>query len=307
MTTATAPSLSMRDRFIDVASELLETDERLAIVLADISSDRFQANGAMGRHPSRVITVGIREQLMLSVAAGMALAGMRPVATSYATFLVERAFEQLKLDFVHQGVGGILVSNGASYDWAEGGRTHHSPGDVALVATVPGWRIHVPGHAGEVEALLRQAVASDDCVYIRTSEATNREAHANPDGALVRVRSGGPGSPTIIAIGPMLDAALDAAAALDVSVLYAATVRPFDADGLRRGLTGSDVILIEPYLEGTSAGEVSAALSDRAHRLLSIGVPKVEMRHYGSAPEHTTAYGLDAAGLRARIGGWLAG
>ena len=109
---------SMRDRFVTVATQLLDEDPRIAVVMADISVDRFRSSGARARHPLRVINVGIREQLMVDVAAGMALEGMRPIVHTFAPFLVERAFEQVKLGFSHQGVGGILVSAGASYDVA---------------------------------------------------------------------------------------------------------------------------------------------------------------------------------------------
>ncbi|MGH2670652.1 MAG: transketolase, partial [bacterium] len=76
----------MRERFIEVTEELLKNEPRTALVLADISSAAFA--GAVARHPDRVINVGIREQLMLGVAGGLALTGLRPIAHSYAPFLV---------------------------------------------------------------------------------------------------------------------------------------------------------------------------------------------------------------------------
>lgn len=295
----------MRDRFVSTVTELLDSDPRLAVVLAEITVDRFRASGAIRSHPARVINVGIREQLMVNVAAGMALEGMRPIAHTFAPFLVERSFEQVKLAFAHQGVGGILVSCGASYDVAAYGRTHHSPGDVALMATLPCWRIHVPGHPDEVELLLKDAARTDDAVYIRLSERKNAAPAAGADGKLVMQRQGARGAPTVIAVGPMLDPVMEAVALIDATILYAATVRPFDGDGLRAAVTGMEVVLVEPYLEGTSASEVSAALSDRPRRLLSIGVPRREQRKYGSPGQHDAANGLDASGLRIRISDWL--
>lgn len=297
---------SMRERFAQVTSELVDSDPRVAVVLADISVDRFRQTGAIERHPRRVINVGIREQLMINVAAGMALEGMRPFAHTFASFLVGRAFEQVKLGFSHQGVGGVLVSSGASYDTPAYGRTHGAPEDVALIAALPDWRIDVPGHADEAEAMIRAAVARDDAAYIRLTERTN----ANPvalaaDGSLVPLRRGGAGAPTVIAVGPMLEATLNATATLDVTLLYAVTVRPFDAAGLRAAMTGTDVAIIEPYLEGTSAAEIARTLSDRPSRILAIGVPRAEHRHYGGPDRHDAAHGLDASGLRARLEVWL--
>jgi transketolase len=295
---------SMRKRFTTVVSELLDSEPRLALVLADIGVDPFMASGACQRHPSRIVNVGIREQLMVNVAAGMALEGMRTIAHSFAPFLIERSFEQVKLAYSHQGIGGILVSWGAPYDVAAYGRTHLTAADVALVATLPGWRIHVPGHPDEAEMLLRDAVTSDDAVYIRLSGQQNTAPLATEPGPLVTARQGKAGAITVIAVGPMLDAVVEATADLDATVVYCSTIRPLDTEGLCAATSGTDVVLVEPCVEGTSAAEVSAALSDRPHRLLSIGVPRLEHRHYGSAAEHDKAFGLDTAGLRSRIGKW---
>jgi transketolase len=298
--TAAAAAETMRDRFARATSELLDDDPRLAVVLAEIGLAGFL--GARRRHPDRIINVGIREQLMISVASGLALSGMRPIAHSYTPFLVERPFEQVKLDLAHQGVGAILVSVGASYA-SDSGRTHQAPEDVALVSSLPDWTIHVPGHPEEVELLLRDAVAGDANVYIRLAAGSNAEPMPIEPNRFHVVRRGS--QAVVIAAGPMLGRTLEATADLDVTVLYAATVRPFDGDTLRAELSVPAVVLVEPYLEGTSAMWVSEALRDRAHRLLSIGVRRMENRHYGTPEQHDRAHGLDIASLRDRIGQFL--
>ncbi len=294
---------TMRDRFSRVTSGLLDEDPRLAVVLAEIGVTGFA--DAMRRHPDRVINVGIREQLLIGVASGMGMSGMRPIAHSYAPFLVQRPFEQVKLDLAHQGVGAVLVSVGASYDWPEGGRTHQAPEDVALLSTLPDWRIHVPGHPDEAEVLLRAAIAGDGSVYIRLAAQANTEPMPIEPDRFHVVRRGS--QATVIAVGPMLDRTLEATAHLDLTVLYASTVRPFDADTLRTELRAPAVVLVEPYLQGTSALWVSEALRDTPHRLLSIGVRRLEHRRYGTPEQHDEAHCLDAGSLRHRIGQFLAG
>jgi transketolase len=292
----------MRDTFIDTATALLDDDPRTAVVLADISAASFAP--AARRHPDRVLNVGIREQLMLGVAGGLALTGLRPIVHSYATFVVDRAYEQIKLDLDHQGVGAVLVSVGASYDGSTAGRTHQSPGDVALFDTLAGgWTVHVPGHAGEVAPLLRAAAAHDDPVYLRLS--TGRNAVARPgDGRLQLVRAGSDAAPLVLAVGPMLDPVLEGTAGLDVTVAYTHTPRPLDVAGLRALLRG-DLVVVEPYLAGTSAAVVAQALRDRPHRVLHLGVGRGELRRYGSPKDHARWHGLDAAGLRRSISAFL--
>ncbi|MFI6934864.1 transketolase family protein [Streptomyces sp. NPDC050287] len=297
---------TMRDRFAPVVSRLLDEDPRVAVVLAEIGRDGLAE--AQRRHPDRVVNVGIREQLLVGAGAGLALTGLRPVLHTFASFLVERPFEQVKLDLGHQDVGAVLVSAAASFDWPAGGYTHMAPGDVALLDTLDGWTVHVPGHPDEAEALLRHAVAAgDDKVYVRLSVQSNRRAHP-VDGARFRtVREGRSG--VVVAVGPVLDDVLDAVADLDVTVLYGTTVRPFDAGALRRATesAGTDVVLVEPYLAGTSTQVANDALADVPHRVLGLGVGRRELRRYGDVAEHATAHGLDARSLRERIGGFVGG
>jgi transketolase len=290
-----------RETFARTAAELVDEDLSVALVYAEISGQYFSR--VRRRHPDRVLNVGIREQLLVSVGAGLALSGLRPVVHTFGSFLVERAFEQIKLDFNHQDVGGVLVGSGGSVDISSGGRTHQSPGDVALIDTLPDWTVHVPGHADEVASSLRSAVAGDGRDYLRVVAQQNSSAFPVRPGHFHVVRRGA--GATVVAVGPMLDPVLAAVEGLDVSVLYANVVRPFDAAGLRAVLAAPEVVLVEPYLAGTSSRLVAEALTGLPHRLLALGIGREELRRYGTPEEHLAARGLDAAGLRSSVTGFL--
>src|SRR3954465_12225378 len=152
MSVTLTPTRLVRDpprQFAPTATELLDEDFSTALVWAEISGRFFDE--AVRRHPDRVVNVGIREQLLVNVGAGFALTGMRPIVHTFGSFLVERGFEQVKLGFGHQGLGGVLVGGGGSFDASRGGRTHQTPGDVALLDTLPDVVIHAPGTSTETD------------------------------------------------------------------------------------------------------------------------------------------------------------
>jgi transketolase len=287
--------MDQRARFYELLPKLLGDDDRLVAVLAEIGAGYIDP----GPVADRIVNVGIREQLLIGVAGGLALTGLRPIVHTFAPFLVERPFEQVKLDLGHQDVGAVLVSAGGSYDWPEGGETHMGPRDVALLDTLDGWTVHVPGHPDEAEALLRDAAGADGRVYVRLAADSNTSPLACTDGRMAVLRRGSGG--TVVAVGPMADRTMTATEGLDVTVLYAATVRPFDATTLRETLSAPNVVLVEPYLRDTSTPQVSRALHDVAHRVLGLGVGAAELRRYGSRRHHDAVRGLDVAGLHGSI------
>lgn len=287
-------TLDQREHFYRLVPHLLAQNERTALVLAEIGVGYLEPHLTPDVR-SRVINVGIREQAMIGVAGGLALAGMRPIVHTFPPFLIERPFEQVKLDLGHQGVGAILVSSGGSYGWPQGGETHFGQRDVALLDTLDGWTVHVPGHVDEVEWMLRSAAATDDRVYIRLDGVCNERPHGRPDGTFTVLQQGNSG--TVISVGPLTDRVLAAAEGRDVTVLHASTIRPFDSATLRETLTAPDVMIVEPYLAGTSVLQVDRALADVRHRVSGVGVEPGERRKYGTVTQHDQANGLDIEGL----------
>ena len=293
----------MRDVFISQVGNMIENDPRLALVLADISAGEGRFAQIVREHPDRIINVGIREQLMIGTAGGLGLTGLRPIAHSYAPFLIERAFEQIKLDLEHQGTSAVLVSVGASYDWAEGGYTHFSPRDIGLLDSIGDWRIHTPGHPDEVPAALTNAVDSDRNAYLRLSLQENQQPHHTAAGKLSVLKRGR--AATVVAVGTTLDNVLTATADMDVTVAYTNTPRPFDTETLRQ-LGSDDIVIVEPYQAGSSDWIINSALRDRPHRLLSLGVGRNDLNRYGTSTDHDWWHGLDAAGIAGSIKRFLA-
>ncbi len=295
---------TMRERFTAVTTDLLAEHPRLAVVLADISADSFRP--AATRYPDRVINVGIREQLLISVAGGLSLAGMRPIAHTFASFLVERPFEQIKLDLNHQAADGrrgtgqrgrvlrlLRQRPHPSVAGRRGAAGHAARLDRARPRASRRGRAPDPRGGPRGRAGLRAAV--------HRGQRGPAGRRAGPADHAAPRRSRG----TVLAVGPLADAVVDATLGFDVTVLYAATIRPLDVATLRDSLQAPDVVLVEPYLAGTSVPAVAEALRDLPHRILGLGVGRRELRRYGTPAEHQAAHGLDARSLRAEIASFL--
>jgi len=289
----------MRDRMGAVISELLETDPDTALVLADISTGYFSR--AFKEFPYRVVNVGIMEQTAVSLAAGFALEGFHPIVHSITPFVVERPFEQIKDDFCYQGLGGTLISVGASYDYGTDGMTHHGSGDIPILKTLPRMQCCVPGTSNEFEILLRQTYRNGEPTYIRTSIQQNAADRPVEFGKMHLEREGRDG--VVVVVGPLLERTLSAVENLDLSVLYATTVVPFDQDTFIRVVNNAspNVILVEPYYEGGLVPEIARALQKVPSRILSIGIPRRVLDRYGPPERQDQEVGLTVESIRARI------
>ncbi|NJN16972.1 MAG: hypothetical protein HC822_12220 [Oscillochloris sp.] len=287
----------MRDQITPTLSDLFAADERLALVLADIS--RSQLDPIFQRYPLRAVNVGIMEQTMIGVAAGLALEGFIPVAHSIAAFLVERPFEQLKIDFCYQQLGGNFIGVGGSHDYSMSGMTHHTPGDILALRSLPGMQIVVPGTAAEFDLLFRAAYANNSPTYYRLSVRTNQASRPVRFGELIQVRAGK--EATIVAVGPMLDQVLAATADLDVAILYCTTVAPFDRAGLRALMSGDTLITVEPGYAGALLHDVMETFPDRSLRVRALGLEQRILHQYGTVEQLDAALGLSETTIRQAV------
>src|SRR6266700_2504779 len=290
-------TISMREQMITTVSDLFAQDERLTLVLADISQDLFK--DVFQRYPQRAFNLGIMEQTMISVAAGLALEGFIPVVHSITPFLVERPFKQLKDHFCYQRLGGNFISTGASYDYITEGMTHHGPGDVQILRSLPGMQIVVPGTPVEFDTLFRASYANGSPTYYRLAIKSNPVEYPVRFGELAVVKQGK--QATVVAVGPMLAAVLPAVEDMDVTVLYCTTVAPFDGETLRATSQSNKIVIVEPYYVGVLVPDICAAMNHTPIRIETIGVPHKVLSRYGKPEQHDEELGLTPGCIRRRI------
>jgi transketolase len=288
----------MRRQFAVTLERLLNEDLRVVLLLGDIGVFGFR--NAFAKHPKRTINMGILEQASVSVAAGLAKEGLIPFFHSIAPFIVERAFEQIKVDFGYQELGGNFVSVGGSYDYPALGCTHHCPGDISLLLTVPGMEIHVPGHAQEFDHHLQASYANGLPTYYRVSERSNSAPHISTDGKMIVMRESD--GPVVLAIGPMLDRVMQALDGTDATILYTSTVAPLDETTLLPyARHAGRVMCVEPYYEGTLAPVIHKALRGMRVATDFVGVPRRFLTTYGELENHDEACGLTPTQIRSRF------
>ena len=268
----------MRKTFSRIVEQIINRDERVVALLGDIGVHSFRES--MELFPNRVINVGILEQSMIGIAAGLSKQGLIPFVHTIAPFMVERALEQLKIDFGYQELGGNFVSVGASSDYSALGCTHHCPGDISILLTIPGF---------ELTQAIESSYANNLPTYYRISEVSNTENLSNSENKGTLVKEGTKCS--VLVFGPMLDKTLDALADLDVEILYFYKLNPIDEDLIRRNCKSGKVLLIEPFYSGTMTSIVSSLIPKRS-KIVTIGYPREFLRNYGTLQEHLNFIGF---------------
>ena len=209
---------------------------------------------------------------------------------------MERGYEQLKDDFGYQNLNGNFVSVGGSFDYSALGMTHYCPGDVGALMQIPNMQIVLPGTAKEMDRLMMEAYDNGSPTYFRLSESSNAVEHAVSFTQAVVVKRGT--KATIIAVGTMLSAVMEAAADLDVTILYYTTVRPFDRKTLLQNLPTNKILLCEPYYTGALTTEIVMTCRDNPVRLDFVGMSCEVPKTYGTVQENLTVFGMDAKSIR---------
>jgi transketolase len=298
----------MRDAFVRTLTELAGEDERVCALTGDLGVDLFDDLAA--RAPGRFLNVGIAEQALVGVAAGLALSGKVPFAYSIIPFITSRPHDQIRVDVAMTGAPVKLVGVGAGYAYGVMGPTHHAIEDMALMRSLPGMTVLTPADPREAAAATRAALAIDGPVYLRLGK--NGEDDVVPadipyePGVARFIRRGD--HVTLASVGTALPVALEAADVLAedglrAGVLHFGSLKPFDACAVRAAVTDAPAIVTveEHNRDGGFGSAVAEAMAESGipARLARVGVPDRFCAEVGTREHLMAAMGLDAAAVAA--------
>ncbi|PSL00355.1 transketolase subunit B [Haloactinopolyspora alba] len=303
MTTALERQLhDCRETWAATLTDLARNDRDIVAVVND-SVGSSKLNAFQTEFSDRVINVGIAEQDMVGVGAGLANGGKIPFVSAAACFLTARALEQIKVDAAYSESNIKLIGQSPGMAYGELGPTHHSIEDLAWLRAIPGLTVIVPADRRETAEVIRWAAEHPGPVFVRVSRMpvpdVMPEDYRFVPGHAVTLRDGR--DVTIAATGTVVSRALEAAElagaeGIDVRVLAVPTIKPFDNDAIVRAAreTAGIVTLEEASVVGGLGGVVAETVVRRHPAPVRIlGVPD-EFAPTGSASWLLDHYGVNA-------------
>ena len=295
------PTFDCRVAFADTLVALAESDPRIVAVCNDsVGSSNLKAFKA--KFPDRLINVGIAEQNLVGVSAGLASAGKIPFTCGASCFLTGRALEQVKVDLAYSRHNVKLCGISSGMAYGELGPTHHSIEDLAWTRAIAGLTVIVPADPIETAQAVRVAAATDGPVFLRLSRMPVPTVHAADyvfeTGRAGELRSGR--DVTLVAAGVTVCRALEAADLLErdgisAAVLNLSTIRPIDRDRIADAARRGPIVTVEEHTVVGGLGSAVAEVVVETHptRMRLLGVPGV------FAPTGSPAFLLDHFGLTA--------
>ena len=295
----------MRNAFAAEITELALKDERVVLLSGDIGNrlfDKFR-----DRCPGRFFNCGVAEANMISVAAGMAMSGLRPVAYTITPFITTRCLEQIRVDVCYHDVPVVIVGVGAGLAYASLGPTHHSCEDIALLRALPNMAVVCPADPVEVRLSIRGAFQRTSGTYVRLGKKGEQPVHASPPdfviGKAITLRPGR--DVCLLSTGNMLPETIVTAdllkkEGLNPQVTSFHTIKPLDEDYLADAF--KNFALVATIEEHSRIGGFGAAVAewvvDQAPlqaRLCRFGTADTFFHESGEQEHARHHFGLTAA------------
>ncbi|MDD5633651.1 MAG: hypothetical protein PHW46_00015 [Candidatus Omnitrophica bacterium] len=279
----------MRKQFKKTVMDLALKNDKIVLIFGDVSVYLFKDFSE--KYPDRFYNMGICENTLVSVGAGVSSRGLIPFIHTIAPFITERSFEQIKLDMCYNNFGGNIVSCGASFDYAWDGATHHCYTDLAILRTLPNIEVIQPGSCKELDVLLRSQYDNGKPTYFRLSDHPHNIDMEVEFGKGVVLKDAG-ADITVVTAGPLLGNVWEACSDLPVNVLYFHTIKPVDKELIQRYKDTKIMVFHDAfglYEAICELGELSVS---------RYGIPDEFCSWYGTLAEIREKIGIDVKSIR---------
>lgn len=288
----------MRRAFLNRVGEMIRNEEDTVFYTVDIGM--WAIRKELEDFPERCKNVGIFEDGMMSIAAGMSKRGLVTTIFGIQPYLIERTLEQIKMDFAYQKLGINIVGTGAAVDYSKYGYSHYCPEDVQLIKMIPGCEFVAPGSAKQFLQLFDAAYRDGQPTFFRISDHPNSVYDPDVCFGKAKVMKEGKKA-TVIAVSIMLDMVMSVCEDQDVTVLYYTTLEPFDYETLSVNCPGNKILVVEPEYEGSLLYDIHHAMGDVKLQIANIGFPREIFRNYGLYQEKMEYYQLTENSIRTKL------
>lgn len=303
-----------RQAICEVLMEKAKTDKDIVVLCSD---SRGSASLApfFKEFPEQSVEVGIAEQDLVSISAGLAACGKKPFAASPACFLSTRSYEQCKVDCAYSNTNVKLIGISGGVSYGALGMSHHSAQDIAAMAAIPNMRVYLPSDRHQTKHLVEALLEDEKCAYIRVGRNPVEDIYDEQDcpfemNKATWLRKGT--DVAIIACGEMVRPANEAAKLLEskgisASVLDMYCVKPLDnASVIEAAQNAKLVVTVEEHAPFGGLGAMVAQVvgENCPRKIKNLALPDAPVIT-GTSPEVFTHYGLDAEGIAKTIEGLL--
>jgi transketolase len=295
-----------------VLSDLADHDDRIAVLTADLGFSNRTVEFSY-RHPDRFFNMGIAEQNMVSVAAGLATIGFIPYVATFASFLGLLCCEHIRTDCAYPNLPVRLLGHHTGISLGYYGTSHHATEDIGILRSIANLKIVCPADAYSLEQALRQTVNVEGPIYFRLGRGREADAYKEGEpwefGKVSLLREGS--DAVLFANGITVSSARAAADTLagegiDLTVADLHTIQPFDVEGVLSLIEGRRHVFVAE--EHNTRSGVATAVADA---LVDAQVSGVKLTRIGFPPDEYSIiaapyylyqyYGLDAAGVADRV------
>ena len=301
-----------RQAICETLMEAASTD-RDVIALCSDSRGSASMTPFFNAFPQQSVEVGIAEQNLVSISAGLAKCGKKPYAFSPACFLSARSYEQAKIDCAYSDTNVKLIGISGGVSYGALGMSHHSAQDIAALSAIPNMRVYLPSDRHQTRALIRALLQDGKTAYVRVGRNPVEDIYSVEDcpfrmDKAVLMADGETWDVALIACGELVRPAIEAAHALKADGISAAVVdmycvKPIDREAVLTAAGRAKlVVTAEEHAPfgglGSMVSQIVAAECPR--RVLNLALPDAPVVT-GTSREVFRTYGLDAAGIRETV------